>query len=1050
METYESYSVLLTGQKGKRGTGTLLYTAGSDVFFILTCAHVIYTLSEVDIHILIPTGRDPEERTITAFREQFHFSPIDEPTVIGDMSTHTCDIAIIECPVCDLPLQPTHYALYPMASGERVIAIGYPTGSEQTLYYQQDELSAKVIRAQSDQDYFLIRVDDTFLNAADRESEIKGFSGSPVWDTEKLEQQVCLFGGIVSSGVGNNISRGRVHVMNARLLQSLLKDEFGLNIEMRLPTATVDEIAPGYENSEETTDQRAVRASWVENERRKAQTYVDSLQLKKAIEIAREAISNSEFSKCDDEQKITIYSVLQEAHRLARNFDIYDQISEEMRQAGLHSDRDDLTEAVRYYEAEENDKAEEYINRALEKNPNGNEERVLAIAIRAAKEANPDISMISEILGSHEQLLIKPKDEQEEEFIYQTLGFILSNVFRETSRALRCLNRAFQISGNFIILETLALTYYQHSIRDAFIEEGKDKIDPAKIKPDIIEKARDAFLRVFSAADEMWLKGSFGRAGLQVFKCFYFMHDSFRIYKHYHDVMKYAAFPDKETKRDIQLCYIDVAIHKEPLNLDDFDAITERDKRYYELEMLLQTPLRLFVDGLAVEAPVSESELLSILTEGEKRLQNLIEIEPDDRLDFDVLHSAFANLYGNGIMRYQWLTLAQVKKHVAEIRKPRGAEIFEIYIDELQAKDLSVIEERYKEQFEKHKDIMALEEWCHFYTRHGMFEKTKDLYDSVFNERKYLIKDQSEYFYRAYIDYTLAHQFDLTPALRCFIEQRNEFKDIFIYMSFEMDLKFATCTFNDPEQMLEDAETLLKEGLYSQEDYNEKCLIINMLNCRPGAAEQFARWRHGMNPLHSSVFERMLLIWKGAQVIPNRHWNSMQNWIAVQMFEKYQNETWLRDPKDILRESHTSRNRTIVVDLWTLYFFVKAQAPQVMALFKTIYITHDTVSMALQEINQVNDDDIRRVLNHLQKEGNIRLLSPTLEQQLSVRDPSYNFMEVHSACLLAQELNCPAFVGEFRFPIPESLREKIIRPNRVKDIIDCVKPQMMLESGLDP
>lgn len=104
------------------------------------------------------------------------------------------------------------------------------------------------------------------------------------------------------------------------------------------------------------------------------------MQLLKAVESTRLTIDNSEFSKCSDEQKISIYGVLHEAYRLARDFDIYDQISEEMRKAGLTSPRDDLTEAVRYYEAQELDKADEFIKKALSKNPAGNEERVLAIA----------------------------------------------------------------------------------------------------------------------------------------------------------------------------------------------------------------------------------------------------------------------------------------------------------------------------------------------------------------------------------------------------------------------------------------------------------------------------------------------------------------------------------------------------------------------------------------------------------------------------------------------------------------------------------------------
>lgn len=1045
MKIHEKYSVLITDDNGKRGTGTLFYTEGSMFFYVLTCAHVIYTSQAVTVHIVLS---DEKEESVRVTRDHFRFSPIDIPTIVGNESTHTCDIAVIQCAKGEIPLVPTRYAMYPMTSGERILAVGYPNGPGGSVYYQQDELSGKVLRIQNDQDYFVIRVDESFLNTSDRDAELKGFSGSPVWDEQKINDNAFLLGGLIAIGVGSNINRGRVNVMNARVLQSLMKDEFGITIETRLPLVDADEIAPGYEEPDESPDQITVRAGWVENERRKAQTYVDTLQLQKAVDISRAAISNSEFVKCTMEQKAAIYAVLQEAYRLARDYDIYDQISEEMRQAGITSPRDDLMEAVRYYEAQEIDKAEEFINKALEKDPNGNKERVLAIAIRAGKDNGADISILSEVLGQHDQLLIKPEDEKEEEFIYQVLGFVLSNIFRETTRGLRCLNRAFQVSGNCIILESLAFTYYQHSIRDAFIEEGKDRIDQEKIKPAEIEKARDAFLRVFSAADEMWLKGTFRRAGLPVFKCFYFLHDNFRIYKHYHDVMKYVDFPDRETKRDIQLCYLDVAIRKEPVKLEDFDALTDHDRKFYELAMLLEGPMRLFSEGLSVQAPITERELAEIITDGERRLKELIDTQTDDRLGFDGLHSAFINLYGNAIMRYKWQVISEVRRHCECIRNPRAMESFQIYVDELQTDDLNTIEKRYETYYEEHLDSISFVEWCHFYIRHGQFEKVKCLYDSVFEERGFLIEAQPEYFYREYIHFMLMHQFDLIPALKCFVERKNEFKDIFIYMSFEMDLKFATCTFNDPDQMLEDAKILLDEGLYTEADYNEKCLIINMLNCRLTKAEKYAGWAPGVSPALSNRYERMLYVWKGFRVEPDMHWDNMQKWTAKQMFDVYKQEIWLRDPKDILIESRTSKNRAIVVDLWTLYFLNKVQATEVMSMFETILVTHDTVSMALREIDHVNDDDIRRVLNHLKKEGNVKLLSPTLEQQLEVRDGSFRFMEIHSACLLAQEFNCPALVGEFRFPIPEKLRSKIIRPSSLKSVVDCINGTGSLEESI--
>lgn len=311
MEKHEAYSVLIMDDKGRRGTGTLFYSEGLSSFYVLTCAHVIYTSEKVWIRILIPTAGDPEEKVVTATKAQFHFSPIDEPTVIGDQSIHTCDIAIVECELGDLFLRATRYSFYPMTNRERVRALGYSQG------------------------------DGPFLNAADREAELKGFSGSPVWDEAMLEEHQYLFGGLIAAGIGTNISRGRIKVMNARYVQSLMYQEFGILMENRIPNVSENEVAPGYEEPIETPDQAAIRDSWIEHERCKGQTYVDGLQLQKAIDVTRKTIENTEFRKCTVEQKYSIYAVLLEAYRLAREFEIYDRISEEMHRAGISSEREE-------------------------------------------------------------------------------------------------------------------------------------------------------------------------------------------------------------------------------------------------------------------------------------------------------------------------------------------------------------------------------------------------------------------------------------------------------------------------------------------------------------------------------------------------------------------------------------------------------------------------------------------------------------------------------------------------------------------------------------
>lgn len=1033
MEKHEAYSVLITDDKGRRGTGTLFYAASSHFFYVLTCAHVIYNAQSVTIHILIPTDRDPVERSVLVGKEQFHFSPIDEVTVIGDQSIHTCDIAVIECDVGDIPLKPTQYSIYPMTTREKVMALGYPQG-EGPVYYQQDQLSATVVKVLEKENYFLIRVDETFLNSADREAELKGFSGAPVWDEAKIDENNALLGGFIAVGMETNINRGRIKVMNAKYVQSLMREEFGIYMQNRIPDVTDAEIAPGYQEFAESSDQLVVRECWIENERRKGQTYVDGLQLKKAIEVTRAAISNTEFQKCSSDQKYKIYAVLLEAYRLARDFNIYDQIVEEMHRAEITNEREAVIEAIRYLETLDYDRAEEYAEIALEKNPEGNEERVIFAVIQASKNKDADVSMLSEFIGTNDQLLIKPKDEQEEEFIYQILGFILGNRFKDTGRAIRCLNRAFQISGNYIILESLAVSYYLHSLRNAYIEEGRDCIDPFRIDQDAIAKGRDAFLRVLSAADEMWLMGTIRRVGPLMFKCFYFMHDNFRIYKHYHDMIKYFEFPDREMLRDIQLCYLEVALEKETVNLDDFDGLTEYDKKFIGLTNLLRYPLRLFDGGIHVPASMQESELFQLIGEGERRLQELIDTQTDDRLGFDKIHQDFINLYGNGILRYHWSALSEIKRHAAAIKHPLETEVLQLYIRELELDDFARSEKEYNDYFEGKRDVISFNQLCHFYTRHGKIEKTKELYDSVFKERRHLINNQAEYFYREYIMFYMEHHYDLTAPLKCFVEHGDEMKDVYLRMLFEMDLNFATVTFNNPNYMLENVKTLLDEGLIELSEYNCRCLIINMLNCKPHEAEKYANRENECNPSRLSEYERMLFVWKGHQVVHDARWNSMQEYTLEQLCDIYTRESWLLPVCSVMEQYRLKKRKAIVVDLWGLYILQKIKAPAIMDYFEKVYITHNTILMALQEISKVNDGDVRKVLTYIQTSKNVIIQSPTIKDQLEVRTQGAKYTEMHQVLLLAELLDCPALVGEFRYLIPERFQCRMIRPNCISEM----------------
>ena len=316
------------------------------------------------------------------------------------------------------------------------------------------------------------------------------------------------------------------------------------------------------------------------------------------------------------------------------------------------------------------------------------------------------------------------------------------------------------------------------------------------------------------------------------------------------------------------------------------------------------------------------------------------------------------------------------------------------------------------------------------------------MYDSVFDEHRFLLENQSEYFYREYILFYMEQGYDLTAPIRCYVERGEEIRDCYLKMLLEMDLEFASVTFNNPEYMLDNAKILFDEGLISLQDYRQKCLIINMLNCRREEAEKFADPTHEENPLLASEYERMLFVWKGHRVVPDCHWDSMQKWSLDQLNTIYVNETWQKPVKEILERCGTGERKAIVVDLWAVYWLLKTDLSGIMDCFEKVYITHDTISMALQEINKVNDNDIRIALLNFEKAGNV--IIPGLKDQLELRSPDFKYMEIHQVLLLAEILNCPALVGEFRFSIPDRFKNRVIRPIHGGEMYSCMNSVLVI------
>ena len=779
----------------------------------------------------------------------------------------------------------------------------------------------------------------------------------------------------------------------------------------------------------ETEQQIEIRSTWIETSIHKAETFIYNLQLQKAIDSIRITMQNSEFQRCSEKQKFNAYAVLLDAYRLALDYKMYDCITDELHQSGIHDDREYFMSAMRYYEALNYTKAEEYAEKALEINPNGNKERVLLRIVRICQNHDMQISDLSEFIASNDELLIQPKDKNEEGALYSLLGFVLGMKFKETGRAIRCYNKAFQINGKYSNIEELAVFYYLHALRNAFIEECKDRVDPIRIDMAALEKSRNAFLMVLNEGDQLWKKGTIRRVGPQMFKCFYFSRDNYRVYKHYEDLMCYSEFFDSNMLRDLQCSYLSVAVKIRPVDLNHFKGLSDYDRKYFELFSQLYKGLSEFRDESIYTPGINERELYKLIHTGEHHLQQLTDMSDGENLELDTIHSVFINLYGVGIRKYAWNSLIEVKRHEDAIRNPLAKEVIHLYVRELEIKDFEASAKDFEQFFEKKNDIHAFNELCCFYTRNGQIQKTKELYDSLLEKRHYLVENQPEFFYREYIFFYIEHHFDLISPMKCFVEHGDEIADVFLRILVEMELDFACCIFNNPEKMLDNAKIMFEEGLMNSQKYKDQCLIINMVNLRPLEARKYIETSHEIDERQASNYERLFFAWNRHPIIPDSNWDSMQKYSKAYLDTIYTGEGWRKLPEDILNRFGTRKNKTLVIDLWAMYYLQKCHLMNVLWCFEKVYVTHMTVYVALFEISKVRDDTIRKILFYFQVEPKYVLKSPSIKDQLDSRSQNIQYAEIHHALQLAKILNCPALVGDFKNEIPEHFKDLVIRPN---------------------
>jgi hypothetical protein len=273
---------------------------------------------------------------------------------------------------------------------------------------------------------------------------------------------------------------------------------------------------------------------------------------------------------------------------------------------------------------------------------------------------------------------------------------------------------------------------------------------------------------------------------------------------------RYILDLPQQDLHDIELKYARIDCQKGSMDFAQYQTFTEQDRLLFTMWVDLHAASGFF-EGKSLRMvcqPIVEQQLRTTIQRAEEQLEN---IEPTERLTIRV---AIINLYGRGIFIFGWDAIEQIKRHFAEVQKSRELEVIKsmenfIYECEHPFDDVVVI---YQKRFEEHRTLNNWYEWLNLYIRHFRLDEADDLYKKLFLENRDLIGEESEFIYRAYIDYVTVHNRDMKDALKCYLDAKPQIKDADIANYWEMELMLYTSTFNDPERFEEERFPYVQRG----------------------------------------------------------------------------------------------------------------------------------------------------------------------------------------------------------------------------------------------
>lgn len=1057
LETQE-YSVFITDEKRtSSGSGVLFYPGSGNRLYIFTCAHVLDGLEEpFQIYSLFPVNREQEiyqVEKLEATREQVKYSPIDKVSESDEgIIVHSIDAAVICLEIKEeISFETTDYVIGEVHKGDGVLAQGFPgreTEIEELLNYVEGTYG-RILHNAKDKEVLLWQIEDTHVDPGNRVYELNGFSGSPVWSLEADEKTIV---GLFTSGVGRSIYRGKVHALKMEAIRSIMKIFFQIRMESRILGIPNEEIAPQKDNptyisKEAQPEIRNLYDEWLVVQTEKVRAYIDDVKFQNAIDTAKMAIKDQRFEKCSKKVACTHMKHLLYCYEACLLDDEYEALEQEMQKRGFLEGHDPLCWITFNFGKKQFKETIAFTEALLQKGDL--DERVKIVAevyasiSRAYVEDAPVEETIGKFLDEKECLNIKIEDMGTEAHVYQMLGYVYGEHYKQYVKSVRCLNRAYRLGQDHAVLESLGCAYHLLAIHDALKEDHTIEIE--KVDRSSLYKARECFLILLDKADELYLRAMMKREGGILYDTFFFEQDNYRILTLYPILIKNSP-DDAKMKRDFEMRYAKTVCQSGQIDLTQFHHLTKADK-------ILLSILKEEQDALH-RLDFTNSEDLRRISNLDKKLYNVIDkveqnLEQIDEKEQLLVRALLLNLYRWGKYLFGWNIIFNMERHLEFIQKNGKEEMaitFENFIYEC-SHEPEEAEERYIHSWEKNPCFELWKEILQFYKRNHMLDKADAMFESLFTEHTEYVESEPEYAFRAYIGYIIDYRRDLRKALHFYLLHKNEMKDEIVRELWESELMMCTNSFNNPDEFVEMRNVLVEQGLMPENEFHRISLIAYMCNLDSENA-----WKHFSkeNPMFGEFGqienEGVFLTKEGAQFLVwqkkypphmEREWRGINIQGANAAKALFKREEWHLSPKSIANKLQYEIHKSIAIDVWGLYLLAVEEKLELLEQFDSIYVTHFSVYRMLEEITHFKNENIEVILAYLESAEHVKLQSPNFETQLRIRE-NVKYYEPCSTVAMAIEAEIPAIIGEPMLiqSLIDGFKNYIVRPDDLEKMME--------------